>query len=167
MLAFEEIIQKRNSGRHKDSPVYLPERLLAIDPGETTGLAVFEGTKLVEAFQAPTKDVGQASLLIRRNVRKFHITDLVVEDYRIYHWKIKSHTWASLHTPRLIGAIEGLCAEYKMTAHKQMAHIAKTFVNDAKLKAWKFWLPGKPHARDAIRHGCYFILFPKTPKGPC
>ena len=160
MLGFSQIVTRRDKGNRYGT--YMPKRLLALDPGETTGYAIFHEQELKEAGQQPTKDVGKAFLLIKRLVYDNKITDLVMEDYRIYAWKKESHTWASLHTPRLIGAIEGLCAEFEMQAHKQMAHTAKTFVNDNKLKAWDFWLPGSPHARDAIRHGCYFILFPKV-----
>lgn len=41
----------------------------------------------------------------------------------------------------------------------QMAAQAKGFVDDDKLKAWGFWIKGKKHARDAIRHGVYYLLF--------
>ena len=45
--------------------------------------------------------------------------------------------------------------------HKQMASTAKTFATDKKLREWGFWERGMRHARDAIRHGCYFLLFYK------
>jgi hypothetical protein len=30
-------------------------------------------------------------------------------------------------------------------------------VEDDRLKRWGFWLPGKEHARDAVRHALYFL----------
>jgi hypothetical protein len=43
-----------------------------------------------------------------------------------------------------------------------MAHQAKGFVTDEKLKAWGFYQKGVRHARDSIRHACYFLLFDKS-----
>lgn len=40
----------------------------------------------------------------------------------------------------------------------QGAGIVKTFCNDEKLKGWGFWKVGERHARDAIRHGAYFLI---------
>lgn len=41
------------------------------------------------------------------------------------------------------------------------AGLAKTFADDVKLAAWGFDAPGMRHAKDAIRHGCYFYGTPQ------
>lgn len=48
---------------------------------------------------------------------------------------------------------------YQWEGIKQMAVTAKNFCTDDKLKQWGFWQAGQKHARDSIRHGCYFLLF--------
>jgi hypothetical protein len=40
---------------------------------------------------------------------------------------------------------------------KQHASLAMSTVTDDRLKAWGFWVPGKEHARDAIRHAITFL----------
>lgn len=39
----------------------------------------------------------------------------------------------------------------------QNPSMAMTTVTDDRQKAWGFWLPGKPHARDAIKHNITFL----------
>jgi hypothetical protein len=40
---------------------------------------------------------------------------------------------------------------------KQSASLAMTTVTDDRQKEWGFWLPGKPHARDAVKHNLTFL----------
>ncbi len=94
-----------------------------------------------------------------------HIPKLVIiEDYRVYSWKAKEHSWSDMHTSRLIGAIETLCTFDSITPTKQMAGSVKGFCSDKRLREWGFWLTGQQHARDAVRHACYYILFHKEKK---
>lgn len=39
----------------------------------------------------------------------------------------------------------------------QNPSLAMSTVTDDRQKAWGFWLPGKPHARDAIKHNITFL----------
>lgn len=143
-----------------------PDVLLAIDPGSTTGYAVFEKLKFIAWGQLPTGTVSEGGLLIGEVMDLHKPTQIVFEDYRVYGHRSNQHIGSSLHTSRLIGVIEFLCAARSLVPAKQMATQAKGFVNDDKLKAWRFYVPGQRHARDAIRHACYYILFHKTPKPP-
>jgi hypothetical protein len=139
--------------------------LLALDPGETTGWAIFEST--VEDVQM--KGCGQVKTwpleiglnLIDPLVRK--LSDLpftvVLESYRVYEWKSDSHSWSDVPTLQVIGAIKTLCIQRRMPYYEQTAQVAKQFVTDEKLETWGFYKPGLRHARDAMRHGCYFHLF--------
>jgi hypothetical protein len=65
-------------------------------------------------------------------------------------------------TIRIIGAIEYACSKLKIPLVKQMAHMAKGFVTDDKLKEWCLWKGINKHARDSIRHAIYFLLFNKS-----
>lgn len=146
----------------------LPQIILGIDPGETTGLALFRKLDLEQAYQVNTSiiewGVDQYHGLIYKLVQE--VVDpnqliVIVEDYRIYAWKVKEHTWAGLLTPRLIGVLECLCRQYKVRIAKQSAQQGKAFMTDDKLTTWELYKPGLRHGRDAIRHAARFILFGK------
>ena len=137
--------------------------LLCFDPGETTGFAVFKGDTLDEAEQMRTKDLVDSAILIDGliNKRLMGNVRVVIEDYRVYSWKTESHAWENLHTAKLIGVIVACCGLHGVPYHMQMAQQTKGFCTDSKLKQWGMYQVGKSHARDAIRHGCYYLLFGK------
>lgn len=141
------------------SGVARPKTLLALDPGETTGYALFKYDHMVEAGQLATHNVYAGVDLLEEMLKK-HQPDMVVyEDYRVYAWKAQSHSWETLHTPRFIGAIQTLTYLRQIPVLAQMAQQAKMFCTDQKLQQWDYYQKGQRHARDAIRHGCYYLLF--------
>jgi hypothetical protein len=137
-----------------------PPILLSFDPGATTGACVFEGTKLTYAVHLPSADLQLAVTSFTRFIDRYNPTEVVMEDYKVYPHYAKQHVGSNLLTPRLIGAIEVLCDQRQIPYHKQMAGDPKRFVTDIKLKEWGFYYTGLKHARDAIRHGCFYLLFP-------
>jgi len=135
-------------------------RVVALDPGETTGVAVFEGPRKLYEDQLTTKDVPAAAKRLAEMIDAWGAKVVVCEDYRVYAWKIRQHAWSSLHTPRLIGAIELVCHVGGILLVKQSAQVAKTFCTDEKLDQWGV-NSDRRHSRDAIRHACYYLLFGK------
>lgn len=133
--------------------------VVAIDPGETTGVCVFKGTELVKAGQINTKNIPEDAVTLCNWISDQTPNVLVVEDYRVYKWKTDQHAWAGLHTPRLIGMVEYVAFVRGHKLVKQSAQIGKGFCTDDKLKSWGFYLPGKRHAVDAVRHACQFLMF--------
>lgn len=155
-----------------------PVTIGCIDPGETTGWAAFVLSSENQFLPRIHLDsCGQEDTGTIRDVTSLgdliEGSDiLVVEDYRVYSWRASQHTWSPLHTAKLIGAIEALYwlsrREYSSDnpAHHmpivfQMAVEAKDFCTDEKLTEWGFYQRGQRHARDAIRHGCRYLLFDK------
>ncbi len=134
------------------------QRLLALDPGGTTGWAVFSGTVLEDVGQSKLDGLGLQGLVTRTRPQV-----LVLENYRIYRQKAMSHVGSEVLPARLIGALELIAETRHIPLHLQMAGPVKDFVTDAKLRAWGLYRPGLEHGRDAIRHGCYFLLFPPKP----
>jgi hypothetical protein len=132
-----------------------PEKLLAIDPGETTGVAYFINGELIKTAQLTS------IIAIEEAILDFLPDMLIYEDYRIYPAKLKSHSFSEIPTLKIIGAIEYVCEKYHIKTIKQLATMAKGFCNSYKLKEWGYWAKGEQHSRDAIRHGCYFLLFGK------
>lgn len=139
--------------------VLFEEKLLALDPGETTGFATYKECALIDAGQLDTKDFNKGIAAVAGVIDSFSPSVIVVEDYRIYSWKAKDHTWSDLHTPQFIGSIRTLAALSSIPLLKQSAQVAKQFCTNDKLKEWGYYRKAQPHARDAIRHGCYFLLF--------
>ena len=141
-----------------------PTSLLALDPGETTGWALFEQGRLAQQgeIEIPTfKDTRIDadhlwSLFIRWQP---HV--VVIEGYRVYAQKSKAHIWNALYTPKLIGYVEAICQSTPYGVDEYYIQMASTkqFCDDGKLKDWGYYLKGKRHSRDAVRHGCYWLLF--------
>ena len=159
ILPFRKLLEARR-GADWVPPVVL----LCLDPGETTGFAVFEDGHLATSGQM----VGNEESSIYNQLSNLFITikpnRVLIEDYRIYADKANTHTWNPLITVRVIGGVEMLCAMMDIRIHYQMASTAKGFCDNTKLQAWNMYSKGNRHATDAIRHGCYFLLFNKELK---
>lgn len=159
MISFPELYQKL---RNDTSERYV----ICLDPGETTGFAIFDNTTLVRSGQLHTVENGKIlwdNLIefLTKNVDTTKNNYFVCENYRIYQHKLARHSFSPVVTLRLIGGIDLIAHSSEIPIYYQMAAQAKGFVTDQKLKDWGFWIKGKNHARDAIRHGIYFLLFNK------
>lgn len=155
MNQFEEILYKR---RGKD--FIPPARLLSLDPGHTTGWCLYEDGKLTASGHAAT--LAEGWTCIDSLFRDIQPTMVVYENYRVYAHKLERHSNSEVYTVRLIGVIEYLSEIVHQVPHyNQMAQQAKGFMTDDKLKRWGMYQVGFKHARDAIRHGAYFLLFDK------
>lgn len=150
-----------------------PERLLCLDPGETTGWCLFVDGELTEWGQSPTCVEKKLNWIALNDIFwKTKPTQVICENYRVYEHKLAQHAGEEILTLRLIGAIDYKCFMGRtiddgwsvkhnvvIPIDYQMASTAKGFCTDEKLKHWGFWQEGMRHSRDAIRHGAYFLLF--------
>lgn len=156
MIPFGELLNKRRGPEFQ-----APKRLLVLDPGHTTGWSVFEDGKMTAAGQLDNYNQGWGS--VAKLFADVNPTMVLYENYRVYSHKLERHSNSEVYTVRLIGVLEFLCEViYGIMHYNQMAHQAKGFVSDEKLKAWNMYQVGQKHARDSIRHGCYFLLFDKN-----
>lgn len=156
-ISFEELRQRLRGDKA------VPRRLLCLDPGKTTGWCVFQDGVL-QSWGQVEDCYDDNNINIQGFMDLFQAADpdfILYEDYRVYGNKLDRHTYSPVMTVRLIGAIETYCQMNGIPSHKQMATTAKNFCTDQKLQNWGFWQEGMRHARDAIRHGCYFLLFYK------
>lgn len=146
-----------------------PGRLISLDPGGTTGYAIWDNSKLVEAGQLSTSTVKSSVPMLDGWISnlfegtRFNQSEVlaVMEEYRVYGWKTDDHAQSTMHTSRLIGCFETLFVQKGIGYTMQGAGMAKGFCTDVKLKNWDFWQTGERHARDAIRHGAYFLCMGK------
>jgi hypothetical protein len=138
-------------------------RVLALDPGETTGAALFDASELevtlLATAQIKTWPLHAAVSHFERLLELHKPTVVVYEKYHIYEWKAEDHSWSSVPTIQIIGCLKTLCIQRKIPYGSQTAQVAKQFCTDEKLETWNFYKKGEKHARDAVRHGCYFLLF--------
>ena len=148
-----------------------PLHILAFDPGDTTGVTYLEvHHDTIHAISGQI--LGTASLIydIMTWFARGSANDMrqiVCEDYRVYQSKAASHVNSRVNTTRVIGMIEMMrfiCALPPI--HYQMASEGKGFFTDAKLKEGYFYVKGKPHGMDALRHALHYLLFHVVTKEP-
>lgn len=143
---------------------WIPQvKVLGLDPGETTGVAILDNGVLNNVEQLNTKDLNESVGILTRAIELYRPDYIVAEDYKVYSWKKDEHTWAALHTPQLLGVIRTLAVQQNIPLEWRMAVHAKTFCTDAKLTEWGFYKTGFRHGRDAVRHSCFSYLFSKHP----
>jgi hypothetical protein len=172
--------------RVRKDNVVAPKRLLCLDPGETTGWALFENAKLTKWGQTTTvidKKIQYGAMI--ELIQEIKPTAIVCENYRVYQHKLEQHSFSEVLTVRIIGGFELLSYQgitetrpmdlnfrgetmaatyqehWQIPIFFQMAQEAKGFCTDKKLEMWNYWQKGMRHSRDAIRHGCYWLLFNK------
>lgn len=156
--------------------LYLPPDIedsftvVGIDPGYTTGVAVLNAYKnkppeLKSLLQLDTSTLGGGCqrLAYFLDFMRPIPTVLFGEDYRVYGTHTQQHTWAELHTPKLVGACV-MYAELRQLSHYwNMAGSVKNLFSNANLASWGF-TPKEGfhkfrHASDALRHALNGVLF--------
>lgn len=150
-------------------PTYL--NYLALDPGETTGVAKWFGEESFEGGhkdyilleQWDTSDVVEGYKRLRTELEDNYYQHIRCEDYKVYANKAEAHSWGSNHTSQFIGTIKVAAHQHGIPLDFCMAMHAKAFVTDEKLKMWGLYSStgAMRHARDACRHLIYFLMFPK------
>jgi len=143
----------------------LHRTIVAIDPGETTGIAVWNtssyGKMQIKLFQVETKDVGSGFDTLLGGIKTIAPDHIRCEEYRVYNWMADSHSWSVLHTPQLIGAVKVLAHMLNIPLSFKLAQQPKAVFNDSNLKMMGVYSPGLKHARDAERHLLYHMAFPE------
>lgn len=139
--------------------------VLCLDPGETTGWALFEHGLLVRSGQEGT---GTHPAFMADFLYDFEPepTVIVYEEYRIRGNKAKQHIGSEVFTIQHIGVIRAVADDLGVKLVKQTAGMAKTFATDVKLRRWGLYQTNRRHANDAIRHGVYYHLFYYGRKDP-
>jgi len=152
-------------------------RLICFDPGQTTGWSIWDNSKLVDCGQLATYPVKDSVIKMQQwlmvksqwadlstDDRHLYPVYVVIEEYRVYAHKAEDHAQNDMHTSRFIGCLETLLVLMGIGYEMRGAGLAKGFATDEKLRDWNFWQVGERHARDAIRHGVYFLCHGK-PQG--
>ena len=127
--------------------------ILSLDPGGTTGVALFEVTEEdAELIWVKQIEGGLQGFL------NFHWE--VLEDMKIDRIIAESFTLregiygADLSPVYIIGALEAL---YPTTEIVYQEPKLKPLVDNERLKKMGLYLPSKPHGMDAVRHGIIYL----------
>lgn len=115
-MKYQDVLRKVYAGDFST----IPERLLCLDPGETTGYALFENGYLKTYGQTETvilseeKGAKQGEKVIDWGALEELFCDqaptyIVCENYRIYAHKLDRHSFSQVETLRLIGGIDMMC----------------------------------------------------------
>lgn len=131
-------------------------RILSIDPGKTSGVALFKEGKLLETLEAD-----ENYLLDYITYFANEIDIVVIEAFVHYPWR-KNHAVHSYYTAELIGKIKLKASMHNLKVAIQPALIKKV-VSDEVLKHFGFtkYLKKSSHIKDALRHGLYYLKYRK------
>lgn len=140
--------------------------VLALDPGGSTGWAMWRAEKLVNAegiaeyynefttsgcFTDPDHHETLIALIELQRTEVFH---LITESFIN---RPEKATQSELISRDYIGAMTLWCKQNDVRLHQQSSALAKTFVTDKKLKAMGYWSTNK-HSRDALRHMLFYMI---------
>jgi len=133
----------------------MPHRLVAVDPGVTTGVAFLtydnSYVRLEKSLQVTGGREGFIEWILREiKAAKLPVDDFVCEDFIL---RPGVHG-ANIEPAFIIGAMQAVLngKEVKL----QEAGLKK-LVNDDRLKKLEVFTSGKPHANDAARHGIIYL----------
>lgn len=132
-----------------------PNRLVAVDPGVTTGLAIYEDSLYTTLAIKPVTQVMEVVLkgyitAVPHGIVTvgFPNTLVVLEDFNTAG-AISEH---GLHTVRLIGAIEFACHLYSIPLILQFPGERKKFIEQAKDMLVTMKPHFQEHDKDALAH---------------
>jgi len=142
------------------------QRIMAIDPGKTTGIAILDyktGCNPM-AMDEPTDMLtlstechlwyGIEDLIIE------HDPDIVVyESFRLYSHKAKQKINSEMPTSKVIGVIAFLTEQRGLDNYRQSAQIGKGFYDRDRLEGLGFTDLGSDHRRDSLKHALHYISF--------
>jgi hypothetical protein len=143
---------------------------MTVDPGEATGVSLWEDDKLIDAYTIPLWEfihmLGYVLMSERVDADSEYgsnsdwqgIETLVVEDWALYPWKLKSLAWDKCRTARGIGALEYICDINHINFILQPAAIKKTAVAGGAEDLFYHPLHENRHQNDAIMHGVYYLV---------
>lgn len=143
-------------------------KVLALDPGGTTGWAMYSCEEIVEPFNSTSEFYNEKwvagqldrpghheqlyTLLELMHADPFHV---VTESFE---FRQRARNGLVLISLEYIGVAELFCQQRQLQLKRQTASMAKGFVTDDKIKNMELWKSGQPHAMDATRHLLYYLV---------
>ena len=128
--------------------------ILAIDPGERHC-----GTAYGHSYCEGVQEYDQPGLfdLVERWIEKGALDLIVLEEYRLYPWKLQEQGFSEVRTVEAIGVIKYLAERGGVPVIMQPALIKKPTAARMKAAGVKLLSRGRgPHCRDAELHLYYY-----------
>lgn len=126
----------------------MTEKIMAFDPGSTTGVAIQEGTSLTLLQLRGLEAVWDELHRVEPDM-------IIYEDFLYQRRRDK----VVLTPVEVIGVLKLYANLNEVLIRKQSAAIGKSFWTDRKIKKLGLWREGSVHAMDALRHLLYFRAF--------
>ena len=122
--------------------------LLALDPGETTGFALFNANNnlLIET------GVCNGLLEVFDLLEQICPEQVTFESFFLYPGRAASKIFSSFPEVENIGVIRFWCLQNGIKYSERSASVAKGKYPDLLLKGTPYWAKNK-HSRDAVKHG--------------
>ena len=135
-MAFVDQVRQSKIKAGLYSGYWVPDRLLAIDPGETTGWCLFRNGEYAEGDDTRTirivRDGGKDKKFVDyaaivKIFDEYEPDYMTIEDYKVYADKLEQHSYTALHTPNIIGAFEMIAYLRGVPINRYMAGVVKPF----------------------------------------
>jgi hypothetical protein len=127
-------------------------RILAIDPGGTTGW-VYHAAGMIQMY-GQHDDWCEFCTHMENMLDNGHVDQIVIETYQITMETVKK---TRQYEPLMIIGVTLWLAQKYDVGVKVQARSIKTFATDGKLRNLGWWFEGQQHARDAARHLLAFL----------
>lgn len=127
-------------------------RVIAFDPGQTTGYAAFDNDNDMIWMGEIERD--QVWDFLQQVEQTTHV--MVLERFQS-----RPKPYADANPVEVIGVIKEFARQHGLPLVWQTPEQGKHFFSNDRLKERDVWLPGAPHAQDAARHLLYFLSFNK------
>jgi hypothetical protein len=149
-------------------------RVVALDPGGTTGWAAYSANRIVHDPWNPSQDEWKDGLwswgqigpgkhhleleeLLDKQSEGIDTFIVVCESFEFRQGKQRANI--NLMSREYIGVVELWCKHNPKAEYvAQTAGMGKGFVTDPKLRIMGRWIKGQKHARDAMRHLIYYMV---------
>lgn len=126
-------------------------RILAVDPGVTTGFALYNKTQFPEVRTWQDKlDVYGIHDTLRTT-----LPNVIV--YEKFTPPSANRYKVELFSVQVIGVLRLWVQTYVLEEYSHTASAAKGLWTDTKIKRLTLWVPGQDHGMDALRHLLYHL----------
>lgn len=124
--------------------------ILSFDPGGTTGWCLY----------GPGNETGVGQLETPQHHQElWELLEQTNPGTIVYEEFYNQTTAAELISKEYIGVLKLYAQQFVCRIVGQSPSQGKHFWTDSKIKELGLWVPGKPHAMDALRHMLYFVSF--------
>lgn len=125
--------------------------IVALDPGATTGIAIFHNHTLIKTDERTDHDTLELIDTLAPALRH-----LIIEDWRLQPDKARTMIGSPMPTARTIGALQWIAHTHQLPVHLQQPALKQAGYAQASRRGWDL-PPTGGHQRDAAIHGWLWL----------